>query len=106
MLPDAGLFVLALAPSFFALRPFQLLAAIADDDKEVSPSVLYAAAAMLEGCSFVNGGSQNTMCGALLKMAKVRSGWSRGAWCRGVREQLQSIIVQKDPLHAAALADT
>ena len=33
--------------------------------------MLYAAAAVLEGCSFVNGGSQNTMCGALLKLAEV-----------------------------------
>lgn len=50
----------------------QLLEAIAQDDKEVSPSMLYAAAAVLEGCSFVNGGSQNTMCGALLKLAEVK----------------------------------
>lgn len=49
----------------------QLLSAIAGDDKEVSPSMLYATAAVLEGCSFVNGGSQNTMCGALLRMAEV-----------------------------------
>ena len=35
--------------------------------------MLYAAAAVLEGCSFVNGGSQNTMCGALLKLAEVRA---------------------------------
>lgn len=33
--------------------------------------MLYAAAAVLEGCSFVNGGSQNTMCGALFKLAEV-----------------------------------
>lgn len=50
----------------------QLLAAIADNDREVSPSMLYATAAVLEGCSFVNGGSQNTMCGALLELAEVR----------------------------------
>lgn len=33
--------------------------------------MLYAAAAVLEGCSFVNGGSQNTMCPALFKLAEV-----------------------------------
>ena len=27
----------------------------------MSPSLLYATAAVLEGCSFVNGGSQNTV---------------------------------------------
>ena len=61
----------SLAPAHLALA--QLLAAIANNDKEVSPSMLYAAAAVLEGCSFVNGGSQNTMCGALLKLAEVRA---------------------------------
>lgn len=35
--------------------------------------MLYATAAVLEGCSFVNGGSQNTMCGALLKLAEVNT---------------------------------
>ena len=59
------------APTHVAFA--QLLAAIANNDKEVSPSMLYAAAAVLEGCSFVNGGSQNTMCGALLKLAEVRA---------------------------------
>eukprot|EP00903_Cladosiphon_okamuranus_P009565 g9107.t1 len=51
-------------------EPSELLDAIASDDKEVSPSMLYAAAAVLEGCSFVNGGSQNTMCPALFKLAE------------------------------------
>ncbi|CAM9338625.1 unnamed protein product, partial [Hapterophycus canaliculatus] len=52
-------------------EPSELLEAIAGDDKEVSPSMLYATAAVLERCSFVNGGSQNTMCGALFKLAEV-----------------------------------
>ncbi|CAM9546927.1 unnamed protein product [Chrysoparadoxa australica] len=47
----------------------ELLAAIEENDKEISPSVLYATAAALEGCSFVNGGSQNTLCPGLLKLA-------------------------------------
>lgn len=50
----------------------KLLSAIEADDKEVSPSMLYATAALLEGCSFVNGGSQNTMCGALQQLAQVK----------------------------------
>lgn len=64
----------ALCGADVLLRPFaviQLLAAIANNDREVPPSMLYAAAAILEGCSFVNGGSQNTMCGALTKLAEV-----------------------------------
>ena len=51
-----------------------LLDAIRRDDKEaVSPSLLYAAAAILEGCSFVNGGSQNTIQPALLDLAATKS---------------------------------
>lgn len=40
--------------------------------------MLYAAAAVLEGCSFVNGGSQNTMCPALFKLAEVGGGGRPG----------------------------
>ena len=47
----------------------ELLGAIDADDREVSPSLLYAAAAVLEGCSFVNGGSQNTVQPCLLELA-------------------------------------
>eukprot|EP00957_Ditylum_brightwellii_P035753 2710656-Ditylum_brightwellii.AAC.1 len=36
--------------------------------KDISPSILYAVAAALEGCSFVNGGSQNTLSGALSQL--------------------------------------
>ncbi|CAM9682690.1 unnamed protein product [Choristocarpus tenellus] len=59
-------------------EPEEILRAIAEDNKEVSPSMLYATAAILEGCSFINGGSQNTMCGALVKLAEVRN---RGVKC-------------------------
>jgi myo-inositol-1-phosphate synthase len=39
------------------------------------PSLLYATAALLEGCSFVNGGSQNTLsCPGLTKLAKQQLG--------------------------------
>ena len=46
-----------------------LLDAIDNDDREVSPSLLYATAAVLEGCSFVNGGSQNTVQPGLVELA-------------------------------------
>ena len=43
----------------------------------MSPSLVYACAAALEGCSFVNGGSQNTVQPALLELA------ARGEGTRG-----------------------
>ena len=35
---------------------------------DISPSIIYATAAALEGCSFVNGGSQNTVIPALVQL--------------------------------------
>lgn len=43
------------------------------------PSLIYATAAILEGCSFVNGGSQNTLCKGLADLAKHQL----GVYCLG-----------------------
>ena len=60
----------------------ELLDAIERDDKErVSPSLVYACAAILEGCSFVNGGSQNTIQPALVELSGDASARSR-CWPR------------------------
>ncbi|KAL7525658.1 hypothetical protein ACHAWF_001455 [Thalassiosira exigua] len=50
--------------------PDELLRAVYDDanDDDVSPSMLYAIASALEGCSFVNGGSQNTLSSAMTRL--------------------------------------
>ena len=61
------------------------------------PSLLYATAALLEGCSFVNGGSQNTLdCPALWELAKQQL----GVYCLGtdfkagqVRKTKQTIVL-------------
>ena len=39
-----------------------------DTSYDISPSILYAVAAALEGCSFVNGGSQNTLSNAMSEL--------------------------------------
>ena len=46
----------------------QLLEAIQTNSGDVSPSILYAVAAALEGCSFVNGGSQNTLSSGMYEL--------------------------------------
>lgn len=43
------------------------------------PSLIYATAAILEGCSFVNGGSQNTLVGGLADLARQQL----GVYCLG-----------------------
>jgi myo-inositol-1-phosphate synthase len=62
----------------------ELLDAIEMTEKErgrpLPPSLLYATAAMMEGCSFVNGGSQNTLsCRGLLDLAEQQL----GVYCLG-----------------------
>lgn len=62
----------------------ELLHAIEQTEQErgrpLPPSILYATAALLEGCSFVNGGSQNTLsCKALMDLAKQQL----GVYCLG-----------------------
>ena len=39
-----------------------------DESRDISPSMMYAVAAALEGCSFVNGGSQNTLSNAMSEL--------------------------------------
>lgn len=57
-----------------------LLRAVEQTEEErggqpMPPSLLYATAAVLEGCSFINGGSQNTLsCPGLNDLAKQRLG--------------------------------
>lgn len=46
-----------------------LMAAIASDEQEVSPSTLYATACVLEGAPFINGSPQNTFVPGLIEMA-------------------------------------
>lgn len=57
----------------------ELLEAIEQSEQDrggpLPPSLLYATAALLEGCSFVNGGSQNTLsCPGLSDLARHQSG--------------------------------
>jgi myo-inositol-1-phosphate synthase len=62
----------------------ELLDAIEMTEKErgepLPPSILYATAALLEGCSFINGGSQNTLaCPGLTALARQQP----GVYCLG-----------------------
>uniref|UniRef100_A0A7S1FWF0 inositol-3-phosphate synthase n=1 Tax=Corethron hystrix TaxID=216773 RepID=A0A7S1FWF0_9STRA len=49
--------------------PERMLHAIdTNENDDISPSIIYAIASALEGCSFVNGGSQNTLSAALSEL--------------------------------------
>ena len=47
-----------------------LLNAIKNDEKEVSPSTIYATAAILEHCPYINGSPQNTFVPGLVELAE------------------------------------
>jgi myo-inositol-1-phosphate synthase len=44
--------------------------AIEKSHPEVSPSTVYAAATLLEGCSFINGSPQNTLVPGIIDLAE------------------------------------
>jgi myo-inositol-1-phosphate synthase len=56
----------------------ELLEALSDKGDDFAPSLLYAIAACLEGCSFVNAASQDTVCPGLCELAE-----QHGAYCLG-----------------------
>lgn len=71
-----------------------LLSAIAANDPEVSPSLLYATAAVLEGCSFVNGGSQNTLCPALVELATASGVYMLGTDFKAGQTKFKTAAVE------------
>lgn len=50
-----------------------ILEGVKRNHSEIAPSQIYAMAALLEGCSFVNGSPQNTLVPGIIQMAKARS---------------------------------
>jgi len=46
-----------------------LMKAIDDNHPEISPSIIYALASVLEGCSFINGSPQNTLVDGIIEIA-------------------------------------
>lgn len=47
-----------------------LMASIAKDEEEISPSTLFAVASILEGCPYINGSPQNTFVPGVIKLAE------------------------------------
>ncbi len=45
---------------------------VKNNHAEISPSQIYAMAAILEGCSFINGSPQNTLVKGIIDMANKK----------------------------------
>jgi myo-inositol-1-phosphate synthase len=71
----------------------ELLISISKSDSEVSPSIIFAAAALLSDCIFINGSPQNTLCPAILDLVKQKNGFVGGEDFKTGQTKLKSVIV-------------
>lgn len=70
-----------------------LLASIANDEAEVSPSTLFAVAAILEHCPFINGSPQNTLVPGAIELAVREGGFVMGDDFKTGQTKLKSVLV-------------
>lgn len=71
-----------------------LIAAVKRNEKEIAPSVLYALAAILEGCSYINGAPQNTLCGGLVELARKHGVFFGGDDFKSGQTKIKSALVE------------
>lgn len=71
----------------------ELLTSIAANKEEVSPSTLYATAALLEGCSFINGSPQNTLVPGIIDLAARQGVFVGGDDFKSGQTKVKSVLV-------------
>lgn len=59
---------------------------------DIAPSLIYAVAAVLEGCAYINGSPQNTFCPALVEMAEKRNVLLVGDDLKTGQTKLKSVL--------------
>lgn len=69
-----------------------LLAAIARNESEISPSTIYAVASILEGCTYINGSPQNTFVPGLVALAEREGVLIAGDDFKSGQTKIKSII--------------
>ena len=67
--------------------------AIKNNDPEISPSIIFAFAAIKEGCIFINGSPQNTINQAILSLAKKNNTFVTGDDWKSGQTKLKSVLV-------------
>jgi len=70
-----------------------LLNSIRNNEKEVSPSTLFAVASILENAIFINGSPQNTMVPGVVALAKEKAGFIGGDDFKSGQTKLKSVLV-------------
>jgi len=68
-------------------------AAVKRGHSEISPSQMFAAASILEGCAFINGSPQNTFCPALIEMARRCGVFIGGDDFKSGQTKIKSVLV-------------
>ncbi|KAG5483813.1 hypothetical protein GH5_05659 [Leishmania sp. Ghana 2012 LV757] len=71
-----------------------LVAAVKRNEAEVAPSALYAMAAILENCSFINGAPQNTLCPGLVELARAAHVFVGGDDFKSGQTKMKSALVE------------
>lgn len=70
-----------------------LMAAIKNNVDELSPSILYGVASILEGCTYINGSPQNTFVSGLIELAEREGVFIAGEDFKTGQTKWKSIIV-------------
>ncbi|XP_054168344.1 uncharacterized protein LOC128965631 [Oppia nitens] len=70
-----------------------LLAAIKRNEAELAPSLLYAVAAILEKCTFINGSPQNTFVSGLIDLAEREGVFIAGDDFKSGQTKFKSVLV-------------
>lgn len=69
-----------------------LMNAVMADHSELAPSLIYAMAAALEGCCYINGSPQNTFCEGLVELAKDHSIYLAGDDLKTGQTKIKSVL--------------
>jgi myo-inositol-1-phosphate synthase len=70
-----------------------LLASIKADEKEISPSTLFAVASILEGCPYINGSPQNTFVPGVIELAIEKNVSIAGDDFKTGQTKMKSVMV-------------
>eukprot|EP00730_Choanoeca_flexa_P009629 TRINITY_DN1270_c0_g1_i1.p1 TRINITY_DN1270_c0_g1~~TRINITY_DN1270_c0_g1_i1.p1 ORF type:complete len:525 (+),score=167.27 TRINITY_DN1270_c0_g1_i1:174-1748(+) len=71
----------------------ELLASVKASHAEIAPSTIYAMAAVLEGCSFINGSPQNTCVPGLVELAQRHGVFLGGDDFKSGQTKMKSVLV-------------
>jgi len=70
-----------------------LLASIKKSDPEVAPSQIFAVAAILEGCNYINGSPQNTLVPGVIELAAKHGVFVTGDDFKSGQTKIKSVLV-------------